>query len=56
MTDEEIDKYFCSEITTLADECNITDAQCRSTLKSTYDGYLFHPNGVSVYNPYSLLT
>lgn len=55
ITDEEIDKYFCSEIKLLADECNMTDVQCRTTLKSTYDGYLFHPNGVSVYNPYSLL-
>ena len=55
ITDEELQEYFGPEIEALAMEQNMSREQCLMTLKQTYDGYLFHANGVHVYNPYSLL-
>ncbi|MBR1797931.1 MAG: AAA family ATPase [Clostridiales bacterium] len=55
ITGDELKKYYEEEISHLADEHGLTINECVERLKKTYDGYRFHPNGVDVYNPYSLL-
>ena len=55
VTEEELQTYFAPEIQSLADEEGISYDDCCKKLKSTYDGYRFYPNGVNVYNPFSLL-
>lgn len=55
ITDEELNFYFKDEIKRLSENQKMTVKECISVLKSTYDGYCFHPSGVNVYNPYSIL-
>ncbi len=55
ITEEELCKYFAYEIDALAEEQNISNEECLEMLKKQYDGYCFHQDGVSVYNPYSLI-
>ncbi len=55
ITESELKRYFTQEIADLAAEQGLTLKDCLAKLKQTYDGYRFHPNGASVYNPYSLL-
>ena len=55
ITDDELTGYFQSEIAEFAVRRSVTEKECLKELKSMYDGYRFHPDGVSVYNPYSLL-
>ncbi|MBR1796569.1 MAG: ATP-binding protein [Clostridiales bacterium] len=55
ITDTELRNYFVKEIQALAEEQGLTQDECLSQLKQTYDGYRFHPSGTPVYNPYSLL-
>ena len=55
ITDEELRLYFEEEIADLAKAQKLNTEDCYKQLKRTYDGYRFHPDGVSVYNPYSLL-
>ncbi len=55
ITDTELKKYFGKEIADLAVEQELSFEECLAELKKTYDGYRFHPDGVRVYNPYSLL-
>lgn len=55
ITDEELRLYFEEEIADLAKSQKLNTEDCYKQLKQTYDGYRFHPDGVSVYNPYSLL-
>lgn len=55
ITDDELKKNFNDDINELASVQNISYDDCLKELKNTYDGYCFHPYGVSVYNPYSLL-
>ena len=55
ITEDEIKEFFAPEIKSLAEENALTEEECMSELKKTYDGYCFHHNGKSVYNPYSLL-
>ena len=55
ITDEELRLYFEEEIADLAKAQKLNTEDCYKQLKQTYDGYRFHPDGVSVYNPYSLL-
>ena len=55
ITESELKKCFKQEINGLAEEQGLTQKECLVTLKKTYDGYHFHPNGTAVYNPYSLL-
>ena len=55
MTDSDIKKYFHLEIESLAAEQGLTQQGCLEILKKTYNGYHFHPSGMGVYNPYSLL-
>lgn len=55
ITEAELQAVFGSYIERLAKTQKISMADCLVQLKRTYDGYCFHPNGVKVYNPYSLL-
>ncbi len=55
LTSDEIKTYFNKEIKNLADSQEISTEKCLEELKTTYDGYRFHPLGVNVYNPYSIL-
>jgi hypothetical protein len=55
ITDSEMKDVFLPEITLLAESQNMTVDNCISELKHSYDGYRFCPDGVGVYNPYSLL-
>ena len=55
ITDTELKQNFEKEIADLAGEQELLREECLTELKKTYDGYRFHPDGVRVYNPYSLL-
>ena len=55
ITDEELREYFAPEISTIAKKRKISKEECLKTLKTQYDGYRFHQDGVNVYNPYSLI-
>ena len=51
----ELEANFEPEIQALADEQAVTYTQALEALKQWYDGYLFHPAGEGMYNPYSIL-
>ena len=54
ITEEELTDSFMPEIEAMATDHNISTSDCLSRLRTTYDGYHFSPDGVGVYNPYSL--
>ena len=56
ITQEELESNFQLEIQTLATRQNIDYPQALIALKQWYDGYLFHPAGEGMYNPYSVLS
>ena len=56
ITEKEISQCFLPEIKHLAKRQDMDEAVCLERLKAQYDGYYFHPDGVGVYNPYSLLS
>ena len=56
ITQEELETNFQPDIQVLADEQNITYQEALAALKQWYDGYLFHPAGEGMYNPYSVLS
>lgn len=55
ITEAELKENFSPEITAMAQKNNITEEDCLAKLKKQYDGYRFHHNGISVYNPFSLI-
>ena len=55
ITQTELETNFAPEIDVLADEQGLTREACLDKLRTTYDGYRFHPNGERVYNPFSLI-
>ena len=55
ITDSELRESFIPEVAAMAEKCQIGVDECLLKLKSQYDGYRFHPNGVDVYNPFSLI-
>ena len=55
ITQKEIETNFQSEIQALAQKRKMDYPQALTTLRQWYDGYLFHPAGKGVYNPYSIL-
>lgn len=55
ITEEEIKRDFAPEIEELAKAQHVSKDECMSELAKMYDGYHFHPEGIGVYNPYSLL-
>ena len=56
ITQEELESNFEPEIQILADEQELDYHQVLAELKQWYDGYLFHPAGKGMYNPYSVLS
>ena len=56
ITQEELEATFQPEIQVLADERELDYQQILANLKQWYDGYLFHPAGKGMYNPYSVLS
>ena len=55
ITEDELNYYFRDSLADLASELGCTQEECRTQLKQVYNGYHFHPDGVGVYNPYSML-
>ena len=51
-----LETNFQPDIQALADEQEFTYQEALAALKQWYDGYLFHPAGEGMYNPYSLLS
>ena len=56
ITQEELEANFYPEIQVLADEQELDYQQALAELRQWYDGYLFHPAGKGMYNPYSVLS
>ena len=56
ITQEELEATFQPEIQVLATRQNLTYQQVLANLKQWYDGYLFHPAGKGMYNPFSVLS
>ena len=56
ITQAELEANFQPEIQALASEQDLTYQQTLAELKQWYDGYLFHPAGEGMYNPYSVLS
>ena len=56
ITQTELETNFQPDIQVLADEQNLTYQEALAALKQWYDGYLFHPTGEGMYNPFSLLS
>ena len=52
----ELEETFQPEIQILADDQGLPYQQALADLKQWYDGYLFHPAGKGMYNPYSVLS
>ncbi len=55
ITEDELHKYFDSEVESFADNCNVGKEDIYSLLKNKYDGYHFSERFEDVYNPFSLL-
>jgi hypothetical protein len=55
ITEEELLRDFQPELSQLADQLQINSQECIQKVRKRYNGYLFHPNGPSVYNPFSTL-
>jgi len=56
ITQTELETNFQPDIQVLADEQDLTYQEALAALKQWYDGYLFHPAGEGMYNPFSLLS
>ncbi|WP_081668186.1 AAA family ATPase [Butyrivibrio sp. MC2013] len=55
ITEEELGRYFATEIEEVARTRNISTTDCRDRLRRSYDGYCFSSDMLGIYNPYSLL-
>ena len=55
ITQKELEDNFKPEIQALAERQGLNYPQAIAALKRWYDGYLFHPVGEGMYNPFSLL-
>nr|WP_314780200.1 ATP-binding protein [uncultured Treponema sp.] len=55
ITETELNQVFKPEIDALAEERKLNYEETLAQLKKRYDGYLFHPKGENIYNPFSLL-
>ena len=56
LTQTELEETFQPDIQTLATRQTMDYPQALTTLKQWYDGYLFHPAGEGMYNPFSVLS
>ena len=55
ISQKELETNFQPEIQALAQKQGFDYPQSIAALKQWYDGYLFHPEGEGMYNPYSIL-
>ena len=55
ITQKELEANFQPEIQALAQRQGLDYSQALAALKQWYDGYLFHPAGQNMYNPFSVL-
>ena len=55
ITQKELELNFQPEIQALAQKQGFNYQQALAALKQWYDGYLFHPAGEGMYNPFSIL-
>lgn len=55
ITQEELERDFAPYFTGLAQKLNMDEVQFLDKLKEWYNGYHFHKDGPSVYNPFSLV-
>ena len=55
ISQKELEANFQHEIQALAEKQTLNYPQTLASLKQWYDGYLFHPAGEGMYNPYSIL-
>lgn len=55
ITEAELEKIFSPEIDALSLHMKIGHKECVEKLADMYDGYRFSPDGIGVYNPFSLL-
>ena len=55
ISQKELEANFQHEIQALAEKQTLNYPQTLASLKQWYDGYLFHPSGEGMYNPYSIL-
>ena len=55
ITQQELEENFQPEIQALAQRQQLEYQQAVMELKQWYDGYLFHPAGEGMYNPFSVL-
>ncbi len=53
-TQDEVEHYFGDRIDELADKNKIDRKQYRETIRQWYNGFRFHKNAITVYNPVSL--
>jgi hypothetical protein len=56
ITQQEFEDNFTSDIVELAALEQLTKDELLAKIKHWYNGYLFHPQAMGVYNPYSLLS
>ena len=56
LSQTELEETFQQDIQVLADEQDLTYQEALAALKQWYDGYLFHPAGKGMYNPFSVLS
>ena len=56
LSQTELEETFQQDIQVLADEQDLTYQEALAALKQWYDGYLFHPAGEGMYNPFSVLS
>lgn len=55
VTETELLEVFAPDLDALASSLGLDFDACLAALRKQYDGYLFHPSGPRVYNPFSLL-
>jgi hypothetical protein len=55
ITEAELVRDFQPELALLAAKLGLDSTACLEKVRKRYNGYLFHPDGPSVYNPFSTL-
>lgn len=55
ITEQELLSVFSESIDLLAQRNGLPHEECIAMLRKMYDGYHFHPRGVGMYNPFSVL-
>lgn len=56
ITQSELEGDFAPELAAMAAKRGLSLEECLEQMRRTYNGYKFHPEGESVYNPFSTLS